>query len=161
MSLLIGSGILSQIKAKTDNLPTDPASQTLTASADQATGIKDQTDMLAGAAPVTGAATQNWQTGEADVVSIGTAATRNKVHDFSLNISNLVGTVITVRLYKKVNGIERKVYEQSFNATTDPPGLPIINGAWATHDIIRATLQSNNAADNGKAVDYDYMLEVM
>lgn len=161
MSLLISSGILSEIKAKTDTLPADPASQGLTASADQATGIKTQTDKLAGAAPVTGSATQNWQTGEADVVSIGAAGTRNKVHDLSLNISNLVGTVITVRLYKKVNGVERKVYEQSFNATIDPPGLPVINGTWATHDVIRVTLQSNNAADNAKAVDYDYLLEAM
>ena len=163
MSLLIslGSGILSQIKSKTDMLPADPASQALTASADQATGIQAQTDKLAGAAPVTDLATQNWQTAESDVVSIGAAATRNKVHDLSLNISNLVGTVITVRLYKKVNGVERKVYEQGFNATTDPPGLPVINGTWAIHDTLRVTLQSNNAADNGKAVDYDYLLEAM
>ncbi len=161
MSLLISAGLLSEIKAKTDNLPADPASQGLTASAAQATGIESQTDKLAGVAPVTGAATQNWQTAEADVVSIGAGNTRNKVHDLSLSVSNLVGTVITVRLYKKVNGVERKVYEQAFNAATDPPGLPVINGTWATHDIIRVTLQSNNAADNGKAVDYDYLLEAM
>ncbi len=161
MSLLTSSGDFSAIKAKTDNLPVDPASQVLTASSVQATGIKSQTDKLSGAAPVTGSATQNWQTAEADVVSMGAANTRNKVHDLSLNISALVGTVITVRLYKKVNGVERKVYEQAFNAATDPPGLPVINGAWATHDVIRVTLQSNNAADNGKAVDYDYMLEAM
>ncbi len=157
MSLLIKVPTLdiSAIKAKTDNLPADPADEATS------TGIKTQTDKLAGAAPVIGSATQNWQTAEADVVSIGASNTRNKVHDLSLNISNLVGTVITVRLYKKVNGVERKAYEQAFNATTDPPGLPIINGSWATHDIIRVTLQSNNAADNGKAVDYDYMLEAM
>jgi hypothetical protein len=161
MSLLINFGDLSGIKAKTDNLPADPASQALTASAGQATDIETQTDKLAGSVPVTGSATQDWQTAEADVVSIGTAATRNKVHDLSLGISNLVGTVITVRLYKKVNGVERKVYEQVFNAATDPPGLPVINGTWATHDVIRVTLQSNDAADNAKAVDYDYMLEAM
>jgi len=161
MSLLINFGDLSGIKAKTDNLPADPASQALTAGADQASGIKTQTDKLAGAAPVTGSATQNWQTAEADVVSIGAAATKNKVHDLSLSISNLVGTVITIRLYKKVNGVERKVYEQSFNAATDPPGLPIINGTWATHNVIRISLQSNNAADNGQAVDYDYLMEAM
>ena len=161
MSLLISVGLLSAIKAKTDNLPADPASQGLTASAAQATVIESQTDKLAGVAPVTGSATQNWQTAEADVVSIGAGNTRNKVHDLSLNVSNLVGTVVTVRLYKKVNGVERKVYEQAFNAATDPPGLPVINGTWATHDIIRVTLQSNNAADNGKAVDYDYLLEAM
>ena len=123
--------------------------------------IKDQTDKLAGDAPVTGSATQDWQTAEADVVSIGEAGVSNKVQDLSLNISNLVGTLIIVRLYKNINGVERKVYEQSFNAATDPPGLPIINGTWATHDVIRVSLQSDNAADNGQAVDYDFMLEAM
>ena len=163
MSLLINvnSGILSQIKTKTDNLPVDPASQVLTASADQATGIETQTDKLAGAAPVTGSVTQDWQTAEADVVSIGEAGVSNKVQDLSLNISNMVGALIIVRLYKNINGVERKVYEQSFNAATDPPGLPIINGTWATHDVIRVSLQSDNAADNGQAVDYDFMLEAM
>jgi hypothetical protein len=123
--------------------------------------IKTQTDKLAGAAPVTGSVTQDWQTAEADVVSIGEAGVSNKVQDLSLNISNLVGALIIVRLYKNINGVERKVYEQSFNAATDPPGLPIINGTWATHDVIRVSLQSDNAADNGQAVDYDFMLEAM
>ena len=123
--------------------------------------IKTQTDKLAGAAPMTGSATQDWQTAEADVVSIGEAGVSNKVQDLSLNISNLVGSLIIVRLYKNINGVERKLYEQSFNAATDPPGLPIINGTWATHDVIRISLQSDNAADNGQAVDYDFMLEVM
>jgi hypothetical protein len=123
--------------------------------------IKTQTDKLAGAAPVTGSATQDWQTAEADVVSIGEAGVSNKVQDLSLNISNLVGALIIVRLYKNINGVERKLYEQSFNAATDPPGLPIINGTWATHDVIRVSLQSDNAADNGQAVDYDFMLEAM
>jgi len=123
--------------------------------------IKAQTDKLAGADPVTGSTTADWQAAEADLVSIGAADIRNKMHDLSLSISNLVGTVITIRLYKNVHGTECKVYEQSFDASTDPPGLPIINGAWATHDIIRVTLQSNDAADNGKAVDFDYMLEAM
>ena len=123
--------------------------------------IKTQTDKLAGAAPVTGSATQDWQTAEADVVSIGEAGVSNKVQDLSLNISNLVGALIIVRLYKNINGVERKVYEQSFNAATDPPGLPIINGTWATHDVIRVSLQSDNVADNGQAVDYDCLLEEM
>ena len=123
--------------------------------------IKTQTDKLAGAAPVTGSVTQDWQTAEADVVSIGEAGVSNKIQDLSLNISNLVGALIIVRLYKNINGVERKLYEQSFNAATDPPGLPIINGTWATHDVIRVSLQSDNAADNGQAVDYDFMLEAM
>ena len=122
--------------------------------------IKDQTDKLAGLAPVAGSATQDWQTAEADVVAIGEAGVSNKVQDLSLNISNLVGVLI-IRLYKNVNGVERKLYEQSFNAATEPPGLPIINGTWATHDVIRVSLQSDNAADNGQTVDYDCLLEAM
>ena len=114
-----------------------------------------------GGTPVTGSATGNWQAGEANVVSIGADSVRNKIHDLTLSIHNLVGTIVTVKLYKKVNGTERKCYEQSFDATVDPPGLPIINGTWGIHGVLRVTLQSNNVADDGKAVDYDYMLEAM
>ena len=123
--------------------------------------IKDQTEKLAGEPPVTGSATQDWQAAESDVVAIGSAGVRNKIHDLTLSIHNLVGTSITVRLYKRVNDIERCVYQQTFDAISDPPGLPIINGTWALHGVLRATLQSNNAADDGKAVDYDFMLEAM
>jgi len=161
MSLLIGWSMLSAIKAKTDNLPDDPASQLLTASAVQVADIESQTDKLGGEIPVTGSATQDWEDAESEVVSIGASDTRYKVHDLSLNISNLIGTNITVRLYKKVNGVERKVYEQVFNTNNDPPGMPIINGTWAIHDVLKVTLESNRTDDNGKAVDYDYMLEAM
>ena len=123
--------------------------------------VKTQTDKLAGEAPGSGSTTADWQTGEADVVSIGASGIRNKIHDLTLSIHNLAGTQVTARLYKTVGGVERKVYEQKFNTTTDPEGLPIINGSWAIHDVLRVTLQSNNAADNGKVVDYDYMLEAM
>jgi len=123
--------------------------------------IEVQTDRLAGETPLSGSSTADWETGEADVVSVGTDGARYKVHDLTLSIHNLAGTAITVRLYKKVNGVERKCYEQTFDATTDPPGLPIVNGTWGIHGVLRVTLQSNNAADNGKAVDYDCMLEAM
>ncbi len=122
--------------------------------------IKTQTDRLAGMTPVTGETAAAWQLLEANVCSIGAENARSKVHDLTLSIHNLAGTVIAIRLYKKVNGTERKCYEQSFNAT-DGPGLPIINGAWAIHGVLRVTLQSNNAADNGKLVSYDGMLEAM
>ena len=123
--------------------------------------VKTQTDRLAGETPGEGSATADWQVGEADVISIGASGVRNKIHDLTVSIHNLAGTQVTARLYKTVNGVERKVYEQRFDTTTDPPGLPIINGSWAIHGVLRVTLQSNDAADNGKAVDYDYMLEAM
>ncbi|KSV18410.1 hypothetical protein DA01_03120 [Dehalococcoides mccartyi] len=123
--------------------------------------VKSQTDKLAGQSPVEGSVAADWQVAEADVVSIGAVGTRNKIHDLTLSTHNLAGTQITIRLYKAVNGIERKVYEQVFDAGSDPPGIPVINGSWALHNILRVTIQSNEVTDNGKSVDYDYMLEAM
>jgi len=123
--------------------------------------IGSQTEKLAGQAPVSGSTVADWQTAESDVVSVGTEGVRYKLHSLLLSIHNLVGTVITVRLYMQVNGIERKVYEQAFDAGADPPGVWIVNGTVGIHEVLRVTLQSNNAADDGKAVDYDYMLEAM
>ena len=122
---------------------------------------KETLEQLHGEEPVSGSSTAEWQTAEADVVSIGEEDARFKIHDLTLSIHNLAGDQITVRLYKPVSGLERCCYEQVFDATSDPSGLPIINGTWALHGVLRVTLESNNAADNGKAVDYDYMLEAM
>jgi len=123
--------------------------------------IKSQSDKLAGEAPVSGSSIANWNVAESEVVSIGTSNVKYKLHSLLLSIHNLMGTVITVRLYMKVNGTERKVYEQAFDASSDPLGLWIVNGTVGIHDVLRVTLQSNNATDDGKAVDYDYMLEAM
>jgi len=122
---------------------------------------KETIDQLHGEEPVTSSTASDWQAAESEVVSIGEEGVRFKIHDLTLSIHNLVGDQITVRLYKPVNGIERCCYRQIFDAGVDPQGLPIINGTWALHDVLRMTLESNNAADNGKAVDYDYMLEAM
>jgi hypothetical protein len=129
----------------------------------EATGdaIKARTDNLAGEAPETGSTTADWQAAESDIISLGADDAMYKLHSLLLSIHNLVGTVITVRLYTKINGSERKVYEQPFNASTDPPGLWVANGTVGIHQSLRVTLQSNDAADNGQAVDYDYSLEVM
>jgi hypothetical protein len=114
-----------------------------------------------GMAPVTGSVTADWQTAESDVVTIGVSGTRYKVHSLLLSMHNLIGNTITVRMYMLVNGAERKVYEQSFNAVSDPPGLWLVNGTVGIHEALRVTLQSNNTDDNGKSVDYDCMQEAM
>ncbi len=114
-----------------------------------------------GMPPISGSTTADWQNAEADLVTIGASGTSYKVHSLLLGIHNLVGIIITVRMYMVVAGTERKVYEQSFDASVDPPGLWVINGTVGIHEALRVTLQSNNAADNGKAADYDCMMEVM
>jgi hypothetical protein len=123
--------------------------------------IEAKLDKLAGEEPVTGSVTAAWNTAESDVVSVGAADTRYKLHSLLVSIHNLVGTVITVRMYMVVNGNERKVYEQTFNVTADPAGLWLVNGTIGIHQVLRVTLESNAAADNGKEVDYDFMLEAM
>jgi hypothetical protein len=123
--------------------------------------LQTQVDKLEGLPPATDSVAADWQIAEADVISIGAMDTRYKLHSLLLSIHNLTGTVITVRLYMKVKGAERRVYEQTFNSTTDPAGLWIVNGTVGIHEALRVTLQSNEVADNGQAVDYDFILEAM
>jgi len=123
--------------------------------------VDELASKLAGLAPITGSTTADWFDDESVVVTIGAANTRYKVHSLLISIHNLISTNLVVRLYTLVNGVERKVYEQSFNAASDPPGLWVINGTLGIHEALRVTLESNDAADNGKSVDYDCMLEAM
>jgi len=124
--------------------------------------IKAQTDKLAGATPGVGSATENWNAAEADIVSIGANDTKNKLHSLLVNISAMTATAtITIRMYTQINGTERKVYDQDFVKDTDPDGLWIVNGTVGIHEVLRVTAQSDNAGDDGKTIDYDYMLEVM
>jgi len=123
--------------------------------------LRTQVEKPEGLPPVRDSVTADWQTTEAEIFSVGEADTQYKLHSLLVGIHNLSGTIITVRLYMKVNGVERKVYEQAFDATTDTSGLWIVNGTVAIHEVLRVTLQSNEAADNGQAVDYDYLLEAI
>ena len=111
--------------------------------------------------PTVGNTIADWNSAESEVVTIGAADKPNKLHSLLISIHNLVGTVITVRMYMSVNGTERKVYQQVFNAATDPPGLWLVNGTIVIHQILRVTLESNDPADDGQEVDYDYLLEAM
>ncbi len=125
-----------------------------------AAAIQAQTDKLAGVAPSVGSTVANWNAAEANIISIGADNIRNKLHSLILDINALVGTV-TIRLYMQVNGVERRCYQQAFTVAADGPGLWIVNGTVGVHEVLRVTAQSNNAADNGAAIAYDFMLEAM
>jgi hypothetical protein len=109
----------------------------------------------------------NWNSGVAtsgnpgaDLVSVGADDTKNKLHSLLVNISALSdGATVRVRLFMQVNGAERQVYNQTFIKGTDPDGLWIVNGTVGIHEVLRAELHSTDPADDGKAVDYDFMLE--
>jgi len=115
---------------------------------------------FAGLPPHVGSLAANWQTAEADIVSIGAVLTNYKLHSLVLDINNLVGTV-TIRMYQDVVGTERRCYQQEFTVAADGPGLWIVNGTVGIHEVLRVTAQSDAAADNGKTIGYDYMLEEM
>jgi len=126
-------------------------------------------EKITGETPVSGSITANWHSstgtsGEsgADLVTIGAKGVSYKVHSLLVNISSLTaGATVTIKLFMLVNGTERKVYQQLFTRGTDPDGLWIINGTVGIHEALRVEVESNNAADNGLAVNYDYMLEAM
>ena len=131
--------------------------------------IEAKLDKLAGQSPVSGSVSGNWQSGTAtsgetgaDIVTIGTNDTRYKLHSLLLSIHNFqAGAKVTVKLFMQVNGTERKVYQEQFTKGTDPDGLRVINGTTGIHEALRVEAESNKAADNSVALDYDYMMEAM
>ena len=131
--------------------------------------IKTQITKLAGLPPESDSITGNWQSGAgtsgnpgADLVTIGAVGTRYKIHSLLVSIANLtLGATARIRMFTTINGTEQEVYNQTFIQGTDPDGLWIINGTLGIHDTLRAELHSNNVADDGAIVDYDYMLEEM
>ena len=132
-------------------------------------GIKDPIDKLSGEAPVSGSVAGNWNSGTAtsgetgaNIVTIGANDSKKKLHSLLLNISAFQsGAKVTVKLFMQINGTERKVYEQEFKQGNDPDGLWIVNGTVSIHEGLRVEAESNKAADDGVAMDYDYMLEAM
>jgi len=168
---LDGASGLAAIKAVIDAILVD-TSTTLEAKLDAIGGIvadiledtgttlEAKLDKLAGEAVVNGTQSKNWNTAEQDLVSLGVATTKKKLHSLIVDISALTATAtIDIRLYMKVNGVERKLYDQPFVVGTDPDGCWIVNGTIGIHDVLRVTCESDNAGDNGKAIAYTYMLE--
>ncbi|MBA7704728.1 hypothetical protein ES703_113546 [subsurface metagenome] len=61
----------------------------------------------------------------------------------------------------KVDGVLNRVYEGEFDRSPghDPPGLWIVSGTVGIHEALMIKLRSNNPADDGKVIKYDYILE--
>jgi uncharacterized phage infection (PIP) family protein YhgE len=131
--------------------------------------IEAKLDNLAGETPVSGSVTGNWQSGTAtsgedgaDVITIGAGDTKYKLHSLLLSIQNFAsGARVNVRMFMQVNGTERKIYDERFYKGSDPDGLWVVNGTVGIHEALRVEVESNRSADNGEALDYDYMLEAM
>lgn len=119
---------------------------------------------LAGQITISGTNTQNWQAAETDLVTIGTNGVSNKIHLLLVGIQNTIGN-ISIRLYHLINGVERRIYPlpaaMTFTVVADAPGIPIINASFVITEAMRVTVQSDNAADNGVAITYEYKLEAM
>jgi len=136
------------------------------------TDVKNQTDKLAGEAPSESSVTANWQSGTAtsgetgaDLVNIGTAADRKKLHSLLVDISQLtIGAVITIKLFMTINAVSRKVYPPdgtTWVVGTDPGGIWVVNGTLEITGVLRVEVESNTAGDNTKAIAYKYDLEDM
>ncbi|MBI2849767.1 MAG: hypothetical protein HYX80_01835 [Chloroflexi bacterium] len=162
---------LAALKALTDAIQAklDDGTSGLEALKSLLDSIESKLDRLSGEAPASGTVTANWNSGTAtsgetgaDVATIGLNGAKKKLHSLLLSVHSFTpGGRVTVRLYMRVKGVERKVYQEDFNKGTDPDGLWIVNGTVGIHDSVRVELQSNRSADNGMALDYDFMLEEM
>jgi hypothetical protein len=117
-------------------------------------------ERLSGKEPVWGSTRASWST-ESDVISLGETDKRLLLHSLLLGVGELCGSLITVRMYMKVGDLEQKVYQQSFTPPAITPGLWIVNGTVGIHNMLKVTLQSNDSADDGRAVYYDYMVQEM
>jgi hypothetical protein len=117
-----------------------------------------------GQATVSGTLSANWQTAEQTLVTIGANGVSNKLHVALVSIANLAGN-ITIRAYHRINGVERRIFPipaaTTFTAAVSAPGIPVVDTTMAITEALRITVQSDNAADNGLAVDYEYKLEAM
>lgn len=117
-----------------------------------------------GTPTVSGAVVGNWQVGETDLVTIGTNGTSRILHLLIVSIANLVGN-ISIRAYHVVNGTERRVFpipaNTTFTAAASAPAVPVWDTTGAITEALRITVQSDNAADNGQTVEYEYKTEVI
>jgi len=115
---------------------------------------------FAGLPPIGGSLAANWQAAETNLVLIGAANTRYKVHSLFIDMTTIVGS-LTIRMYHPIIGVETQVYSQAFTVAANGPGRWTINGTVGIFDVLRVTCQSDNAADNPKTLAYSYMLEEM
>jgi len=134
--------------------------------------ILAQTNKLAGVAPGESSVPGDWQSGTgfsgetgADLVNIGTAGERKKLHSLVVGIGALDPTAtITIKLFMLVNSVLTKVYPPqgtTWTPSTDPNGIWVVTGTLEIDGILRVEVQSDKAADNGKAITYKYNLEDM
>ena len=104
-----------------------------------------------------GSTIADWQVAESAITNLGGIGVINMVHLLLLDISALVGN-ITIRLYANINGVQQQCYSQIFSVAIDGPGLPIINGTLALYGIVVVTAQSDNPADDGQPIGWEYIL---
>jgi hypothetical protein len=119
---------------------------------------------LSGGLPGTnGNLAANWQAAETTLCTIGAPLTRVKVLNLTIGINAMVGNV-TIRAYADVNGVERCIFPipaaTTFSVALDQPAILIIS-SLGIKNALRITIQSDNPADNGAVVSYDYLVEAM
>ncbi len=108
-------------------------------------------------APTQGTATQNWQAAEADIVQVGADNTLNEIGAIEVSMRNMAGNVI-LRMYKQINGVEDMCRYGVWAAGSPDVGVVLVNSNWKVNEVVRVTAESDNAADNGQAIDYEYII---
>ena len=115
-------------------------------------GVED----TAGGLDLNGGTASSSQPG-ADVFTIP-AAGRIEILAATVSMRNCtLGAVVTVRAYMYVDGVEDKIYHQTFTKGTDPDGIMAISGNYGANKPIRFEMHSDNAGDTAIDVPYKAM----
>jgi hypothetical protein len=85
---------------------------------------------------------------------------KGKSNYLNVNIGN-----ITPRIWITVNGVLRQIFPPTlvnpYIIGTNAPGIALINGTFGIANALIITAQSDNIADNGVAIGFEYFLEQM
>lgn len=156
------AGSLSDILSKAAGGNTfDKATDSLEALAEALAAIKVQTDKTVGY-EFQSSAVGDWQTAPATIISAGAAATKYRIHGVWIDLTGLTGN-ITIKFYMKIDGTnEREIQDLRRTITAAlGPAYWLINGTLAIPEILRITAESDDVADNGRALTRRLLGEVM
>ena len=123
-----------------------------------------QINLLHGLTPVSSSITANWHAAAANICVVGAAGVRYKVHSLIVDISALVGN-FTPGMFISVNGVQKQIFPPVLATTfiigTNSPALALINGTYGIANALTIKGFSDNVADNGAAIGFEYFLEAM
>jgi hypothetical protein len=136
---------LDAIKAKTDNLPTDPADESVLEE------VKAKTDdLIPNITPQSGTYTHPAGTTEQDAIVLS-ISTRTKINNIYLDLTNLTQNC-TIRIYAKIDGATYVLLDSLAWTTSDEDGV-VIDSIVSDVDV-KVSIQSAISEGTSRSIPY-------